>query len=94
MMVRPHSDRPLTSVGIGSVGCRSMPTIRPQIASPQGSIATTPCPFAVDQVPTGEDVRADANGATIAIATAAMTDNCHGDFRFLSIARVSDRPAP
>ncbi len=67
-----------------------MPTIRPQIASPHGSIATTPCPFAVDQVPTGDDAPAEANGAIIAIAAAKTTHKYLGDFMSFAIALISN----
>jgi hypothetical protein len=56
MIVKPHCGCPFTSVGIGSTGERSIPTILPQSASPHGEIATTPWPFAVHQVPTGLSV--------------------------------------
>src|SRR5882757_4816956 len=73
MMVNPHCGRPSTSVGIGSVVRRSMPTIRPQSASPHCEIATTPWPFAVVQVPTGVVVPVANAGVVISPATNIAT---------------------
>jgi len=70
MIVSPHCERPWTSVGIGSVGLRSIPTILPQSASPHWAIATTPWPFAVDQLPRGRWL-------SICVADAGEADRKH-----------------
>ena len=41
----------VTSVGIGSLGVRSIPMIRPQTAFPQRTISMTPWPLSVSHLP-------------------------------------------
>jgi len=52
-MVRPHSGRPCTSVGMGASAARSIPTICPHSAFSHRVISITPSPLSVSQYPTG-----------------------------------------
>jgi hypothetical protein len=51
MICRPHCGRPVTSVGIGSLGVRSIPMIRPHTAFSHRTISMTPWPLSVSHLP-------------------------------------------
>jgi hypothetical protein len=72
MIVRPHCDFPVTSVGIGSSGTRSMPTIRPHTALSQRTISITLCPLSVGHVPRIDGLVASAAGRGKAMRNAGL----------------------
>jgi hypothetical protein len=71
---------------------RSIPTILPQSASPHWAIATTPWPFAVDQLPRGRWLSicvADAGDAIRPIASIAAPPSEVSDLMYLDIEAKS-----